>query len=161
MSERLPDFWICTIFTFSQSRGTFGKKHLISFHLSSGFVSCNKKVIKCVAQTKPSTITEVVEDLYNMVNERTRLRSPMISDTVYKIVMDNAEVSGKMQRAKNQPTFCLLFSFSLLASCYMALLVLFQVFNSAIIYDRDFSYNYFGFKVSRTGWLPTGNSQGC
>ncbi|KAH6937151.1 hypothetical protein HPB50_025797 [Hyalomma asiaticum] len=56
--------------------------------------------------------SEVVEDLYNMVNERTRLRSPMISDSVYKIVMDNAEV-----------------------------------FNSAIIYDRDFSYNYFGFKM--------------
>ncbi|KAH8041634.1 hypothetical protein HPB51_017079 [Rhipicephalus microplus] len=57
--------------------------------------------------------SEVVEDLYNMVNERTRLRSPMISDSVYKIVMDNAEV-----------------------------------FNSAIIYDRDFNYNYFGFKVN-------------
>ncbi|XP_065309532.1 ribonucleoside-diphosphate reductase large subunit isoform X1 [Dermacentor albipictus] len=62
--------------------------------------------------------SEVVEDLYNMVNERTRLRSPMISDTVYKIVMDNAEV-----------------------------------FNSAIIYDRDFSYNYFGFKTLERSYL--------
>ncbi|KAL1433163.1 hypothetical protein MTO96_002120 [Rhipicephalus appendiculatus] len=62
--------------------------------------------------------SEVVEDLYNMVNERTRLRSPMISDSVYKIVMDNAEV-----------------------------------FNSAIIYDRDFSYNYFGFKTLERSYL--------
>lgn len=35
---------------------------------------------------------EVVEDLYNMVNEKTRLRTPMISDETYKIVMENAEV---------------------------------------------------------------------
>ncbi|KAK8763606.1 hypothetical protein V5799_033783 [Amblyomma americanum] len=62
--------------------------------------------------------SEVIEDLYNMVNERTRLRSPMISDSVYKIVMDNAEV-----------------------------------FNSAIIYDRDFSYNYFGFKTLERSYL--------
>lgn len=35
---------------------------------------------------------EVVEDLYNMVNEKTRLRTPMISDETYKIVMEDAEV---------------------------------------------------------------------
>ncbi|XP_064481787.1 ribonucleoside-diphosphate reductase large subunit-like [Ornithodoros turicata] len=62
--------------------------------------------------------SEVVEDLYNMVNERTRLRSPMISDGTYKIVMDNAEA-----------------------------------LNSAIIYDRDFSYNYFGFKTLERSYL--------
>lgn len=62
--------------------------------------------------------SEVVEDLYNMVNERTRLRSPMISDETYKIVMDNAEA-----------------------------------FNSAIIYDRDFNYNYFGFKTLERSYL--------
>lgn len=62
--------------------------------------------------------SDVVEDLYNMVNERTRLRSPMISERTYKIVMDNADV-----------------------------------FNSAIIYDRDFSYNYFGFKTLERSYL--------
>ncbi|CAN8032744.1 unnamed protein product [Ixodes persulcatus] len=61
---------------------------------------------------------EVVEDLYNMVNEKTRLRTPMISDETYKIVMENAEA-----------------------------------FNSAIIYDRDFNYNFFGFKTLERSYL--------
>lgn len=62
--------------------------------------------------------SEVIEDLYNMVNERTRLHSPMISDGTYKVVMDNAEA-----------------------------------LNSAIIYDRDFNYNYFGFKTLERSYL--------
>lgn len=62
--------------------------------------------------------SEVVEDLYNMVNEKTRLRTPMISDETYKIVMENAEA-----------------------------------FNSAIIYDRDFNYNFFGFKTLERSYL--------
>ncbi|CAN8006576.1 unnamed protein product [Ixodes hexagonus] len=62
--------------------------------------------------------SDVVEDLYNMVNERTRLRSPMISEETYKIIMENAEA-----------------------------------FNSAIIYDRDFNYNYFGFKTLERSYL--------
>ncbi|CAN7941440.1 unnamed protein product, partial [Ixodes pacificus] len=62
--------------------------------------------------------SEVVEDLYNMVNEKSRLRTPMISDETYKIVMENAEA-----------------------------------FNSAIIYDRDFNYNFFGFKTLERSYL--------
>ncbi|GBN87112.1 Ribonucleoside-diphosphate reductase large chain 1, partial [Araneus ventricosus] len=58
------------------------------------------------------TFSHVIEDLYNMKNERTGKITPMISETVYKVIMDNADK-----------------------------------LNSAIIYDRDFNYNFFGFKV--------------
>jgi ribonucleoside-diphosphate reductase subunit M1 len=53
--------------------------------------------------------SEVMDDLYNMENEFTKERTPMISDQHHKIIMENADR-----------------------------------LNSAIIYDRDFGYNYFG-----------------
>jgi ribonucleoside-diphosphate reductase subunit M1 len=53
-----------------------------------------------------------MKDLYEMVNEKTNLQTPMLSDEHYKIIQDNA-----------------------------------ARLNSAIVYDRDYSYNYFGFKV--------------
>ena len=56
--------------------------------------------------------SQVVDDLYQWVNPRTGIHSPMISDEVYKIVMDNKDT-----------------------------------LNSAIVYDRDFQFNYFGFKT--------------
>lgn len=57
--------------------------------------------------------TEVMEDLYNMVDNKTGNKMPMLGEHYYKIIMEHADK-----------------------------------LNSAIIYDRDFSYNYFGFKVS-------------
>lgn len=57
-------------------------------------------------------ISDVITDLYNMYNEKTKKKSPMISEFHYNIIMKNADR-----------------------------------LNSSIIYDRDFSYNYFGFKV--------------
>ncbi|KAL3209607.1 hypothetical protein MRX96_038045 [Rhipicephalus microplus] len=96
--------------------------HKLCYGLNMDFVdpcSIAQKFPNLHKETK-KVFSEVVEDLYNMVNERTRLRSPMISDSVYKIVMDNAEVS---------------------------------LFNSAIIYDRDFNYNYFGFKTLERSYL--------
>ncbi len=62
--------------------------------------------------------SEVVKDLYEMVNESTGHSTPMISDKIYAIVMKNAER-----------------------------------LNSAIIYDRDFRYNYFGFKTLERSYL--------
>lgn len=53
-----------------------------------------------------------MEDLYNMIDNKTGNRMPMLSEHYYKIIMNHADK-----------------------------------LNSAIIYDRDFSYNYFGFKV--------------
>ncbi|KAF8794544.1 ribonucleoside-diphosphate reductase large subunit-like [Argiope bruennichi] len=64
------------------------------------------------------TFSHVVEDLYNMKNERTGKITPMISKNVYKVIMDNADK-----------------------------------LNSAIIYDRDFNYNYFGFKTLERSYL--------
>lgn len=58
-------------------------------------------------------IADVIDDLYNMVQELTGLKTPMISDETHSTVMENADV-----------------------------------LNSSIIYDRDFNYNYFGFKVN-------------
>lgn len=63
-------------------------------------------------------VPDVIELLYNMVNEKTGKRTPMISDTHYKIIMNNADR-----------------------------------LNSVIIYDRDFSYNYFGFKTLERSYL--------
>lgn len=56
--------------------------------------------------------------MYNAVNKETGLRSPLISDFHYKVVIDNSER-----------------------------------LNSAIIYDRDFGYNYFGFKTLERSYL--------
>ena len=72
----------------------------ITFHISRLFILA-------------FSISDVMDDLYKMKNEKTGNPQPMISDFHYKIIMDNAEK-----------------------------------LNSAIIYDRDFSYNYFGFKAS-------------
>ena len=62
--------------------------------------------------------SEVMNDLFLMVNEHTGKNSPMISEQHHKIIMDNAER-----------------------------------LNSAIIYDRDFGYNYFGFKTLERSYL--------
>lgn len=64
------------------------------------------------------TFSEVIEELYTMVNKATGKRNPMISDQHYKIIMANADR-----------------------------------LNSAIIYDRDFNYNYFGFKTLERSYL--------
>lgn len=62
--------------------------------------------------------SDVMDDLYNIENQYTKKKTPMISDFYHKIIMDNA-----------------------------------ATLNSAIIYDRDFSYNYFGFKTLERSYL--------
>ena len=62
--------------------------------------------------------SDVIADLYAMVNQVTGKPTPMISKEVYDIVQANAER-----------------------------------LNSAIIYDRDFHYNYFGFKTLFRSYL--------
>lgn len=62
--------------------------------------------------------SEVMDDLYNIVNEYTQKKTPMISDYHHDIIMKNADK-----------------------------------LNSAIIYDRDFGYNYFGFKTLERSYL--------
>ena len=68
-------------------------------------------------QTK-KLFSSVIEDLYNYVNERNGVLSPMISDDVYETVMKHKDV-----------------------------------LDSAIIFDRDFNYNYFGFKTLERSYL--------
>ncbi|CDO93078.1 unnamed protein product [Kluyveromyces dobzhanskii CBS 2104] len=62
--------------------------------------------------------SQVVNDLYLWTNPKTGIHSPMISDEVFKIVMDNKDT-----------------------------------LNSAIVYDRDFNFNYFGFKTLERSYL--------
>jgi len=53
-----------------------------------------------------------MSDLYNLVDEKSGNKCPMISDKCMRIIEKHA-----------------------------------VRLNSAIVYDRDFNYNYFGFKV--------------
>lgn len=62
--------------------------------------------------------SSVIKSLYEYASKHTKKKCPMVSDSVYKIVMDNAER-----------------------------------FNSAIIYDRDYNYSYFGFKTLEKSYL--------
>ena len=67
--------------------------------------------------TKKS-FSDVMTDLYNYVNPRTGNKAPLLSDEVYKVIMEN---SAKL--------------------------------DSTIIYNRDFNYDYFGFKTLERSYL--------
>ncbi|XP_022814688.1 ribonucleoside-diphosphate reductase large subunit [Spodoptera litura] len=62
--------------------------------------------------------SDVITDLYNIVNPHTKKRTPMISDFHYNVIIQNKER-----------------------------------LDSAIVYDRDFKYNYFGFKTLERSYL--------
>ncbi|WP_457615862.1 ribonucleoside-diphosphate reductase subunit alpha [Lutibacter sp.] len=64
------------------------------------------------------TFSEVMTDLYNYVNPRTGKKAPLLSDSTYKIIVDNA-----------------------------------SKLDSTIIYNRDFNYDYFGFKTLERSYL--------
>jgi ribonucleoside-diphosphate reductase subunit M1 len=68
-------------------------------------------------QTKKQ-FSVVVQDLYSYVNPKNGKSQPMISQSVYDIVMKNADD-----------------------------------LNSAIVYDRDFNYQFFGFKTLERSYL--------
>jgi ribonucleoside-diphosphate reductase alpha chain len=67
--------------------------------------------------TKKS-FSETMKDLYEYVNPRTGKKAPLLSDEVYKVVAENAEI-----------------------------------LDSTIIYNRDFGYDYFGFKTLERSYL--------
>ncbi|MEY8849733.1 ribonucleoside-diphosphate reductase subunit alpha [Psychroserpens sp. XS_ASV72] len=67
--------------------------------------------------TKKS-FSDVMEDLYTYVNPRTGKKAPLLSDEVYKVIMENKDK-----------------------------------LDSAIIYNRDFGYDYFGFKTLERSYL--------
>lgn len=62
--------------------------------------------------------SQVSKELYDYVNPKTGLHSPMISKDTYDIIQANA-----------------------------------NELNSAIVFDRDFNYNYFGFKTLERSYL--------
>ncbi|CAL68414.1 ribonucleoside-diphosphate reductase subunit alpha [Christiangramia forsetii] len=64
------------------------------------------------------TFSEVMTDLYEYVNPRTGEKAPLLSDEVYKVIIENKEK-----------------------------------LDSTIIYNRDFSYDYFGFKTLERSYL--------
>lgn len=68
-------------------------------------------------QTKKS-FSDVIEDLYNAHNPKTKAWQPLVSQSTRDIVAANA-----------------------------------NRLNSSIIYDRDFNYNYFGFKTLEKSYL--------
>jgi ribonucleoside-diphosphate reductase alpha chain len=68
-------------------------------------------------ETKKS-FSEVMEDLYKYVDQKTGQRASLIADDVYDVIQNNKEV-----------------------------------LDSSIIYDRDFRYDYFGFKTLTRSYL--------
>ena len=70
------------------------------------------------------TFSEVMEDLYTYVNPRTGKDAPLLSDEVYKVIMENKDK-----------------------------------LDSTIIYNRDFGYDYFGFKTLERSYLLKLNGQ--
>lgn len=68
--------------------------------------------------------SDTIEVLHKNIHPKTKIASPLISESVYKIVMDNKEL-----------------------------------LNSAIIYDRDYNYDYFGFKTLERSYLMTCNEK--
>ncbi|MFX0555875.1 ribonucleoside-diphosphate reductase subunit alpha [Maribacter sp. CXY002] len=73
--------------------------------------------------TKKS-FSSTMKDLYEYVNPRTGKKAPLLSDEVYKVIMDNADR-----------------------------------LDSTIIYNRDFGYDYFGFKTLERSYLLKLNGQ--
>ncbi|MGY6648231.1 ribonucleoside-diphosphate reductase subunit alpha [Wenyingzhuangia sp. IMCC45574] len=70
------------------------------------------------------SFSATMKALYEYVNPRTGLDSPLLSDEVYKVIQDNA-----------------------------------AVLDSSIVYDRDFNYDFFGFKTLERSYLLKINGQ--
>jgi len=64
------------------------------------------------------SFSETMTDMFHYVNPRTEKKAPLLSDEVYKVIMDNAEK-----------------------------------LDSSILYNRDFNYDYFGFKTLERSYL--------
>lgn len=64
------------------------------------------------------SFSETMIEMYHYINPRTNQKAPLLSDEVYKAIIDNSEK-----------------------------------LDSAIIYSRDFNYDYFGFKTLERSYL--------
>ena len=63
---------------------------MVTIHPDYGLLAARIEVSNLHKNTK-KVFSEVVEDLYNYINPRSGEHGPLISDKVYKIVMDNKE----------------------------------------------------------------------
>lgn len=91
--------------------------HLQSMHPDYGQLAARIAVSNLHKNTCKS-FTETMKQLYEYVNLRSGLPSPMIDDTVYAFMQANADA-----------------------------------LNSALVFDRDFTYDYFGFKTLERSYL--------
>ncbi|MDO6736977.1 ribonucleoside-diphosphate reductase subunit alpha [Wenyingzhuangia sp. 2_MG-2023] len=64
------------------------------------------------------SFSTTMKDLYEYVNPRTGLKSPLLSDEVFNVIQENS-----------------------------------ALLDSSIVYDRDFNYDYFGFKTLERSYL--------
>lgn len=86
-------------------------------HADYAILAARLAVSNLHKETKKA-FSEVINDMYTMISDDTKLPTPLISDFHHKIIMENADR-----------------------------------LNSTIIYDRDFNYNYFGFKTLERSYL--------
>ncbi|KAK7602972.1 hypothetical protein V9T40_002971 [Parthenolecanium corni] len=90
---------------------------MTTYHPDYAILAARIAISNLHKETKKS-FSDVISDLYHMINERTKKPTPMISEFHYNVIMKNADR-----------------------------------LNSSIIYDRDFQYNYFGFKTLERSYL--------
>lgn len=91
--------------------------HLTSVHPDFGLLAARIAVSNLHKNTK-KLFSEVCKDLYQYVEPKTGLSSPLIDEKSYGIVLKNADL-----------------------------------LNSAIVFDRDYDYDYFGFKTLERSYL--------
>lgn len=83
--------------------------------------------------------------MHNYVNPKTGRAAPLISKETYEVVMANKDVSTWPSELPNVLCQSLTFFFSPSFSA--------QYLNSHVIYDRDYNFNYFGFKTLERAYL--------
>jgi len=91
--------------------------HMVTCHPDYGKLAARIAVSNLHKTTK-KLFTEVVQDLYNYVNPRTKQRGPLIADDVFQIIMANKDR-----------------------------------LNDAIVFDRDYNYDFFGIKTLERAYL--------
>lgn len=88
---------------------------------------------------------EVMKDLYEYKNPATGKSAALLSKETYDIIEQHADVSGEYDCF-----FCFFFIFVLSTGFHSRYthICFTQFFDQHIIYERDFNFNFFGFKVS-------------
>ncbi|QBM85920.1 ribonucleoside-diphosphate reductase subunit M1 [Metschnikowia aff. pulcherrima] len=91
--------------------------YMTTIHPDYAILAARIAVLNLHKQTTKQ-FSQVLRILYEYINPKTDVHSPMISKETYDIICENADE-----------------------------------LNSAIVYDRDFNYNYFGFKTLERSYL--------